>query len=841
MLGLDVDFKNPDVKVGGKSLAAVKPDVRPVRIVDLLGRPGAMQRMRRLLGKPVAPRSIAQGTLGNCYFLAIVGPGGLLLEPDAVSPNGLYAVNFFVDGEWITVLVDDRIPTANTDAAGSPCGCGARGFFDHAHRPGMLAVFGESQVADWKTGRVLKEPKRVQWEDERAEEADALEARVSITTEIILKAAAKLTGSYYSYGAGGRPEYIAKLLTGVGSKVKQWYIGGAEAPEPLTAKRIVSTLHDVHLAGEIFEVVGRGEIPDTTVTDPGETVSTDPTKCSLFYGETHEEAWKAVKTVRKAVEEGPAFYKTTQHTAQELFPNIAAENLVLKNYDKRAARNQAFSDFCRSPASAGKLLQKVMSELFSGKLDFRHPPRQAITSSSQQANESSSQAANRKKCLFFELQGHLNSAHNAPAGALEVGWRQRHVLGFGNVNAESEKEGLESLSEAGVLLYLVKRTIVEIMRATAMGVGFTVCPVSHMCPSNTKSMIGEVRLRHGSFSPLAFVTHNHAYTLEGFKVLAFPISSARPGEFLLVYAVQIRNPWGGKDSGWNRIRDENKPLSLDFLDATGLKMDKIDLSAALLHLLNVPPPKDPVWNQAKNAVWSNQAKLKKNFGGDLAQTFREELWKRGVFLVNEKCDIAVKHKAEDGISKLPTNVEDPFARQWKVAAAGVRENCLREYTQAQNTEHVEDAWSWMPFYVFVATKPGGTSRVVHDYTIRGHGRGDFEDKKIQVTALNDQFKAIVPLREDSIPGTLAKHRLAGMQEVAAGVTRAQALVHQPPAAGPEAVSGNGGSAVEQEQEAHQQHEMRRHTETDTRHRQRELRYEVGRTAKAQADGEKEGE
>eukprot|EP01043_Picozoa_sp_COSAG02_P015424 COSAG02_NODE_658_length_18775_cov_3.825712_13_plen_411_part_00 len=66
----------------------------------------------------IAPDDIAQGNLGNCYFLAALASCAAAKEDhllrDLIVEEGhdvgLYGVKFFVNGRWVTVIVDDYFP-----------------------------------------------------------------------------------------------------------------------------------------------------------------------------------------------------------------------------------------------------------------------------------------------------------------------------------------------------------------------------------------------------------------------------------------------------------------------------------------------------------------------------------------------------------------------------------------------------------------------------------------------------------------------------------------------------------------------------------------------------------
>ena len=66
----------------------------------------------------VDPDDLAQGRLGNCYFLAFIAACALE-DQDALLMDlfveehadvGMFGITFFVNGKWVTVVIDDRIP-----------------------------------------------------------------------------------------------------------------------------------------------------------------------------------------------------------------------------------------------------------------------------------------------------------------------------------------------------------------------------------------------------------------------------------------------------------------------------------------------------------------------------------------------------------------------------------------------------------------------------------------------------------------------------------------------------------------------------------------------------------
>ena len=74
----------------------------------------------------LSPDDIAQGNLGDCYFLAALAAcatakDDTLLNDLIVEEGhdvGLYGVKFFVNGRWVTVVVDDLFPCTQNPANG---------------------------------------------------------------------------------------------------------------------------------------------------------------------------------------------------------------------------------------------------------------------------------------------------------------------------------------------------------------------------------------------------------------------------------------------------------------------------------------------------------------------------------------------------------------------------------------------------------------------------------------------------------------------------------------------------------------------------------------------------
>jgi len=76
----------------------------------------------------IDPDDVAQGRLGNCYYLAALascaqGDDDVLLKDLCIedfADLGMYGVKFFHNGKWITVVVDDRIPCVKAGNSWAP-------------------------------------------------------------------------------------------------------------------------------------------------------------------------------------------------------------------------------------------------------------------------------------------------------------------------------------------------------------------------------------------------------------------------------------------------------------------------------------------------------------------------------------------------------------------------------------------------------------------------------------------------------------------------------------------------------------------------------------------------
>ena len=70
-----------------------------------------------LFSKGVDPDDVVQGRLGNCWFLQCIAALATrphlierLIFPKTYSPEGVYTVKVFDEGEWYYILIDDYMP-----------------------------------------------------------------------------------------------------------------------------------------------------------------------------------------------------------------------------------------------------------------------------------------------------------------------------------------------------------------------------------------------------------------------------------------------------------------------------------------------------------------------------------------------------------------------------------------------------------------------------------------------------------------------------------------------------------------------------------------------------------
>lgn len=67
--------------------------------------------------KKISPNDINQGSLGDCYFLAVLSAMAefpvrinALIETKSVNSAGIYLLKFFINGVETPVIVDDHLP-----------------------------------------------------------------------------------------------------------------------------------------------------------------------------------------------------------------------------------------------------------------------------------------------------------------------------------------------------------------------------------------------------------------------------------------------------------------------------------------------------------------------------------------------------------------------------------------------------------------------------------------------------------------------------------------------------------------------------------------------------------
>ncbi|XP_040037163.1 calpain-5 [Gasterosteus aculeatus] len=118
-------FKDPEFPATNASLFFRKP---PPGVVEWR-RPGEISNEPHLFVKGISSHDLNQGSVGNCWFVAAcsclalkpnlwkkVIPDHTTQEWDHKQPGnyaGIFHFQFWVFGEWVDVVVDDRLPTIN--------------------------------------------------------------------------------------------------------------------------------------------------------------------------------------------------------------------------------------------------------------------------------------------------------------------------------------------------------------------------------------------------------------------------------------------------------------------------------------------------------------------------------------------------------------------------------------------------------------------------------------------------------------------------------------------------------------------------------------------------------
>lgn len=103
-----------------KDLAPFLSTVRGIewKRADEIGDSPGKDMASVVFSRDISPDDIAQGNLGNCYFLAALASCAAAKEDHLLrdliieegQDVGLYGVKFFVNGRWVTVIVDDYFP-----------------------------------------------------------------------------------------------------------------------------------------------------------------------------------------------------------------------------------------------------------------------------------------------------------------------------------------------------------------------------------------------------------------------------------------------------------------------------------------------------------------------------------------------------------------------------------------------------------------------------------------------------------------------------------------------------------------------------------------------------------
>ncbi|CAD7950943.1 unnamed protein product [Amoebophrya sp. A120] len=296
-------------------------------------------------GTPVPPESILQGPLGHCYFMAALqnlANQGLLLEPEKVSPSGLWLVPLYIRSKWEFILVDDHLPTVGGQVSGvdtpdDVCYCGYRPYFtfldpeDGSRAASSISSGGADQVFGIKKEVAQEEPvagggstdlmTKGRSHDQPAQQGTTMQ--ISITVELIIKAVAKVMGGYFALEAGITP-FAVRAVAGGQSFFKYWTIQctsansascpakyngrGVATPEVSKALFLMSEesltglpTHKMGANGQVSLQSAVTYVPEYQKnTDSVKVLSPDPNQCELFYDPKADVSkWQGMKALKE--------------------------------------------------------------------------------------------------------------------------------------------------------------------------------------------------------------------------------------------------------------------------------------------------------------------------------------------------------------------------------------------------------------------------------------------------------------------------------------------------------------------------------------------------------------
>jgi hypothetical protein len=118
-------FKDEKFPADNTSISLIKKNTKPYRVY--WKRPHEISNNPKFIVNSIKPNNIVQGDTGNCWFISAVATLATIpnyfrfVMPvnqafDSPSYAGIFHFRFWQFGEWLDVVVDDRLPVDENDA-----------------------------------------------------------------------------------------------------------------------------------------------------------------------------------------------------------------------------------------------------------------------------------------------------------------------------------------------------------------------------------------------------------------------------------------------------------------------------------------------------------------------------------------------------------------------------------------------------------------------------------------------------------------------------------------------------------------------------------------------------
>ncbi|CAD7922638.1 unnamed protein product [Amoebophrya sp. A25] len=697
-------------------------------------------------------RYIRQEGFGICGFYALLQNLirlGWLSEVEAVSPVGLYKVPLFIKGKWRDIIVDDRIPEMLMQdevamlkrllirVTGS-CGC-----FDHA-----------------------------------------MSGSRSITVTVLIKAYAKVVGDYTAAEAPV-PAVLAQTLLGPRSrgnvfeamryKTWVWNAKAAAHAETPLSKRVFRFSPSLVVPEKDIGVKSLEHEQIFEVSNP-EKQAIDPRVCRLWVSPLDRVQWLVLKLVRRIWKKGEA-----------------GRNSFLAAWQDAAGR-EPFTLGRGTIATVKKLLDLVPV----GQATGEHEEMRKIANAE---DRSRTRDATLVKVVLGQLHKELYG--NSAEATDEMLQKIIEDPSFTVLHRGENRDGLRKCA-----YFRLRSRFENLDEETALESGPPPVEGQHQQTPQTVGKYKSLHLTVVSWSCAADNDHEgrrralckegttdffgmfsaHGYTVEALEVFAIPFRSkgvenpAEPSsdqndvqdaKFLLVYGIQVRNPYGMPASGvfnafftphnakskapaanevirgeGSRGSDSNGQVSSsrklivrtdypcypDRGDKSRSAKDDYQCSTgdALLHAFNavgLAPDGRGEWDA------DEQQEIKRRYSAEAVKLRHVALVEHGVYKVRMDCGGKVLPGKEPKSLSSALNPDQFFDLQEISLNNAQRGECLELYDEAANTRDQESQRFWIPWRAF--TQLGGlfmnTHFTIHDFNVP------------VPTALNKQALRPVPL------------------------------------------------------------------------------------------------